>query len=56
MKCSLRGGTPISGALEKALVGIEGYGGGHAQACGAVIKEQDWERFLEQFREEIKKV
>jgi len=56
MKCSLRAGVTISGALEKALVGIQGYGGGHAQACGAVIKEEDWERFLKQFKEEIKSI
>ncbi len=54
MKCSLRSRKPISGTLEKALVGIEGYGGGHPLACGAVIKEHDWEKFLEQFKEEIK--
>jgi nanoRNase/pAp phosphatase (c-di-AMP/oligoRNAs hydrolase) len=56
MKCSLRSSSVISGALEKALVGINGYGGGHPQACGAVIKEQDWDRFLKQFKEEIKKL
>ncbi len=54
MKCSLRARENISRPLEKALVGIEGYGGGHEQACGAVVKEHDWERFLENFRREIK--
>jgi len=56
MKCSLRAKFPIIGALEKALVGIEGHGGGHPQACGAVIKEKDWERFLENFQRELKDV
>lgn len=55
MKCSIRAQYPIAGALEKALVGIEGYGGGHPNACGAVIKEEDWPRFLENFKEELKK-
>ncbi len=54
MKCSLRCQKPIADALAKALVGISGYGGGHPNACGAVIKEEDWEKFLEQFRKEIK--
>jgi len=54
MKCSMRAQHPIAGALEKALVGIEGYGGGHPHACGAVIKEEDWLRFLENFKEELK--
>ncbi len=54
VKCSIRAQFPILGALEKALVGIEGYGGGHNNACGAVIKEEDWERFFENFKREIK--
>jgi len=54
MKCSLRAQFAIAGALEKALVGIEGYGGGHPNACGAVIKQEDWARFLENFKEELK--
>ena len=54
MKCSIRAQFPIVTALEKALVGIEGYGGGHPNACGAVIKVEDWERFLERFKEELK--
>ncbi|MBI2669005.1 DHH family phosphoesterase [Candidatus Woesearchaeota archaeon] len=53
MKCSLRGATPILPALEKALVGIQGYGGGHDVACGAVIKEEDWKQFLENFEGEL---
>ncbi|PIN75453.1 hypothetical protein COV17_03880 [Candidatus Woesearchaeota archaeon CG10_big_fil_rev_8_21_14_0_10_36_11] len=53
MKCSLRAQFPILTALEKALVGINGYGGGHENACGAVIKVEDWDRFLEQFKKEL---
>jgi len=54
MKCSIRAQFPIAGALEKALIGIDGYGGGHPHACGAVIKEEDWPRFLENFKEELR--
>lgn len=54
MKCSLRAKINIADALEKALVGIKGYGGGHPNACGAVIDENDWERFLKNFRNELK--
>jgi len=35
--------------IDKALEGVEGFGGGHEYACGAVIKEKDNKRFLEQF-------
>ncbi|MBS3166209.1 DHH family phosphoesterase [Candidatus Woesearchaeota archaeon] len=55
MKCSLRAQFPIDKALAKALIGVEGYGGGHPHACGAAIKEKDWERFLKNFKEEIEK-
>ena len=55
MKCSLRAQFRISDALEKALVGIEGRGGGHPNACGALIKEEDWAVFLQKFKEEIKR-
>ena len=54
MKCSLRAKFPIRGALEKTLVGVEGYGGGHENACGAVIKEDSWNKFLKDFKREIK--
>ncbi len=54
MKCSLRAKFAIRDALEKALVDVEGYGGGHENACGAVIKEESWELFLENFKKEIK--
>ena len=52
-KCSLRAQFKISDALEKALMGVEGRGGGHPNACGAVIKDEDWEVFLKRFKEEL---
>jgi single-stranded DNA-specific DHH superfamily exonuclease len=56
MKCSLRSGKNVVLAkmLEKALVGIEGYGGGHEQACGAVIKKEDFKQFLINLSMELK--
>ena len=41
--------------LEQSLIGIKGYGGGHDNACGACIKQTDFERFLEVFQENLKK-
>jgi single-stranded DNA-specific DHH superfamily exonuclease len=54
MKCSLRSKTPVLGILTRALEGVEGYGGGHPNACGTVIKEHDWELFLKNLKREIK--
>lgn len=54
-KCSLRG-TNVLAALKKSLEGINGYGGGHHNACGATIKEEDWDRFLENFKKEARNV
>lgn len=54
MKCSLRSKkTLIPPILEKALIGIDGYGGGHEFACGANIKEHDWQQFLVNFKREL---
>ena len=36
--------------LNKALLGLDGYGGGHEHACGACIKKRDFEVFLERFK------
>lgn len=56
MKCSVRGkNPPVLSALTPALVGIDGYGGGHEVACGLVVKVQDWDRFLDRFEEELDK-
>jgi len=54
MKCSVRATRNIRDPLQKALVGIQGRGGGHENACGTVIKEEDWEQFLKNFKREIK--
>ena len=55
MKCSFRSKDKnVQQLLEKALVGIEGYGGGHELACGGSIKRHDWEHFLDNLRREIR--
>ena len=38
--------TLIPPLLEKCLSGLEGYGGGHEHACGANIKETDFDEFI----------
>ena len=39
--------------LEKTLVGIRGYGGGHKFACGANVAEEDFDRFVENIKKEV---
>lgn len=55
VKCSLRsnGKVIIRDILKEALKGVEGYGGGHEFACGACIKEKDFEMFIKQFKEGV---
>jgi nanoRNase/pAp phosphatase (c-di-AMP/oligoRNAs hydrolase) len=54
--CSLRSMTlDARSILEKALVGVDGYGGGHMRACGCGIKQHAWNAFLENLRRELKK-
>jgi len=39
--------------IEKALIGMDGYGGGHEYACGANVKKEDFDRFVQSIREQI---
>lgn len=39
--------------LERALKGVEGFGGGHEHACGAVIKEKSNDRFINQLKKAL---
>ena len=51
MKCSLRSSKIILPKLiEKALVGLDGYGGGHEHACGLNIKKRDFDEFVERLK------
>ncbi len=40
--------------IEKALDGVEGYGGGHEHACGACVKKKDFKKFIEQMKKEMR--
>ena len=54
MKMSLRSKKEIlPPLLEKALEGLEGYGGGHEHACGASVKINDFEQFVKQLEEQL---
>jgi len=55
IKFSIRWNKNISIILEKALKQVEGYGGGHKFACGAVIKVKDILKFLKIVKEEVSK-
>ena len=42
--------TLIPKALEKALAGLEGYGGGHETACGANVNQRDFKEFINRMK------
>ena len=56
VRCSVRAPADVKliNAIERALVGVEGYGGGHEQACGIAIKKHDFKCFLDNLRKELK--
>lgn len=41
--------------INECLIGLEGYGGGHPQAAGFKIKDEDFEIFVEKFKEIVSK-
>ncbi|MBT7902337.1 DHH family phosphoesterase [Candidatus Woesearchaeota archaeon] len=56
VKMSLRSGIKtkkIPPILKKALIGVEGYGGGHEYACGSCVKEKDFDKFLASIKEQV---
>lgn len=54
MKISLRSANhDLPKILEKALVGVEGYGGGHTNACGSAVKIGDFDKFIEQIKDNL---
>ncbi len=55
VRCSIRANNVnLTKAVEKALIGIEGYGGGHERACGAGIKKEYFKQFLKNLEREVK--
>ncbi|MAG52894.1 MAG: hypothetical protein CMH62_02935 [Nanoarchaeota archaeon] len=55
IRMSLRSpeGPKLPKILEKALFGVEGYGGGHDYAVGASVKKEDFDKFIEVIKKEI---
>ena len=54
LRMSIRStGILIPPILDKCLIGLEGYGGGHEFACGANVKERDFEEFVERIKKNI---
>lgn len=54
VKLSLRSNKVLLPAVvEKALNGLEGYGGGHEYACGVNVKKEDFDKFVENVRGQI---
>lgn len=53
IKMSLRYGKLLLPILKKSLAGVEGRGGGHEYACGANIKKQDLQKFLENIKKNL---
>ena len=55
MKMSIRStDTHLPKLLNEALVGLDGYGGGHELACGANVKLDHFPEFLERFKNLVK--
>ena len=54
VKMSIRSGkVNIQELLKKALVNVKGYGGGHEYACGACVKKDDFDVFIDNMRKEL---
>jgi hypothetical protein len=52
---SLRGENhEVLGPLQAALKVADGYGGGHPKACGAVVAEEHFPAFIEEFKKAFK--
>ena len=51
MKCSMRSTKIVLPPLiEKSLVGLRGYGGGHELACGLNVDVDDFDEFVRRFK------
>ena len=54
MKCSLRSAKIVLPPLiNKAMAGLNGYGGGHEHACGISISKYNFDEFVERLRRAV---
>ncbi len=54
MKCSLRSAKyEVLPILQNALKDVNGFGGGHVHACGANIKKEDFDRFVDNIKQQL---
>jgi len=53
MRFSLRGNNALK-ILKKSMKKINGYGGGHENACGGAVAKEDFTKFLEKIRKSLK--
>lgn len=55
VRMSLRGSGKniILPSLQKALNGIDGHGGGHEYACGAAVKVEDFDEFIDNLKKSL---
>ncbi len=54
MRGSLRSkNIDLTKLIPKALEGVEGYGGGHPNTCGATVKAGDFTKFVENLKKEV---
>ena len=52
IKCSLRSkDVNLQTFVEKAIEGLDGYGGGHEHACGANVNENDFNVFIKRLKD-----
>jgi nanoRNase/pAp phosphatase (c-di-AMP/oligoRNAs hydrolase) len=55
MKCSHRSAKyDLIKIINKALVGVDGYGGGHTHAAGGCVKKEDFKKYIENIREQLR--
>jgi single-stranded DNA-specific DHH superfamily exonuclease len=53
-RCSLRGnGIEVNKLVDRALEGLNGYGGGHPFAAGATVKNKDFNQFKSNLKKEF---
>jgi single-stranded DNA-specific DHH superfamily exonuclease len=52
-KCSIRYYKPIKHAVLTAISGLDGYGGGHDNACGACVSNEQFDEFVHKVKEQL---